>query len=54
MSAILLSVVAFAALFAGFGLLNRGREGRRGCGSCDSSCGHDCGEHHGTTLRELK
>lgn len=30
----LLTVLAMAALFAGFGLMNRGKEGKRRCGSC--------------------
>ena len=37
MTSLIFSVLAFAALFAGFGLLNRGRE-TAGCGSCHGAC----------------
>jgi hypothetical protein len=52
MTGALLSVLAFAALFAGFALMNRGREGGRGCGVCDEGCSHDQAECN--TIRELR
>jgi hypothetical protein len=52
MTGALLSVLAFAALFAGFALINRGREGGHGCGACDKECSH--GQADRNVIRELK
>jgi hypothetical protein len=44
MTGLLVSVLAFAVLFVGFGLLNRGKEGCAGCGCQPGKCEHgpDC------------
>lgn len=34
----LLTVLACAALFIGYGFMNRGREESHGCGHCDGTC----------------
>lgn len=40
----LTSVLAFAALFAAFGMLNRGKKASCGCGGgCHGSCGRSPG-----------
>jgi hypothetical protein len=52
MTTALLSVLALAVLFTGFALMNRGREGGRGCGPCDESCSHDGADCN--TIRELR
>lgn len=51
MTAIVLTVLMVAALFAGFGLMNRGKEEKRRCGSC-----HGCADPDqcDAVLRELK
>ena len=51
MSAIVVTVLLAAALFAGFGLMNRGKEEKRRCGSC-----HGCADPDecDAVLRELK
>ena len=46
-----LAVLALVALFAGFGLMNRGKEEKRRCGSCHGCSDPDQCEE---ILRELK
>lgn len=51
MSGALLAVLAMAALFVGFGLMNRGKEDARRCGGCH---GCDDPEDCEVVMRELK
>ena len=39
-----LAILVFAALFAVFGLIQRGASASAGCAACDGSCGGVCNE----------
>ena len=54
MSGVIVSVLAFAVLFAGFALMSRGRESG-GCDSCGDGCKYPDGTNpHCTRSRELR